>query len=130
MGHEQQPSAERPERVRVTGPRTSAARAARISVSAEIDAQTQLGEVFLDSLVRSQLRLALGVTLVLGLTVGALPLVLRVVPAWRAVTVLGVPLPWLLLSGVAYLEVIFLGWLYERRAYRNEKLFQDLLETR
>lgn len=123
-------SSERPTRVRVTAPQTLAARVTQVSLSAEIDAQTQLGEVFLGSLIRSQLRLALGVTLLLGVTVGALPLVLHLLPSLRTLSVLGVPLPWVLLSAVAYVEVILLGWVYERRSQRNEELFKDLLENR
>lgn len=123
-------SGDRPARVRVTSPRASAPRAKQVSIAAEIDAQTRLGEVYLGSLMRSQLRLALGVMLLLAATVGAIPLVLWLFPALRALPVLGVPLPWLLLSALAYIEVILLGWVYERRSQRNEELFRDLLEAR
>ena len=57
-----------PQRVRVTSPR--AGRPRRTSIASEIDAQTELGEIYMRSLLRSQLRLALGIVLVLGCTVG------------------------------------------------------------
>ena len=50
-----------PARVRVTGPARSGAALSQRCVS-EIDDQTELGEVYVRSLIRSQLRLALGVT--------------------------------------------------------------------
>lgn len=119
-----------PARVRVTSPRTSATRTRRVSIAAEIDAQTQLGDVYITSLMRSQLRLAIGVAGALVLTLGALPLLFLLVPALRRVSVLGIPLPWLLLTVVAFTEIIVLGWAYVRRAERNEADFSDLLDGR
>ncbi|EWT03121.1 membrane protein [Intrasporangium oryzae NRRL B-24470] len=119
-----------PQRVRVTSPRTSAARARSVSIASEIDAQTRLGEVYITSLMRSQLRLALLVVAVLGLTLGALPLLFDLVPAVGRLAVAGIPLPWLLLSVVAFAEIWVLGWLYVRQAERNEATFSDLLDGR
>ena len=117
-------------RVRVTSPRTSAARTRTVSIASEIDEQTRLGEVYITSLMRSQLRLALGVLLVIASTLGLLPLAFHLFPEIGRVDVLGVPLPWLLLTVVAFAEIITLGWLYVRRAERNEATFSDLLEGR
>ena len=119
-----------PRRVRVTSPRTDATRTRVTSVASEIDAQTRLGEVYITSLMRSQLRLAVGVLLALALTLGALPMLFHFVPAIGRVDVLGVPLAWLLLTVVASTEIIALGWLYVRQAERNEENFSDLLEGR
>lgn len=119
-----------PPRVRVTSPRTSAARTRRVSIASEIDAQTQLGEVYITSLMRSQLRLALRVTAVLVLTFGGLPLLFHLVPGFARLTVLGVPVPWILLTVVAFAEIVVLGWAYVRRAERNEDDFSDLLGIR
>lgn len=119
-----------PRRVRVTSPRASAGRVGRVSVASEIDAQTRLGEVYMRSLMRSQLRLALGVMGLLVATVGMLPVLFLLVPASRTFEVVGVPLPWLLLGFVVYPCLVGLGWLYVRRAERNEKAFTDLVERR
>lgn len=119
-----------PRRVRVTSPRIDATRTRVTSVASEIDAQTRLGEVYITSLMRSQLRLAVGVLLALALTLGALPMLFHFVPAIGRVDVLGVPLAWLLLTVVASTEIIALGWLYVRQAERNEENFSDLLEGR
>ena len=117
-------------RVRVTSPRTSAARTRTVSIASEIDEQTRLGEVYITSLMRSQLRLGLGVLLVLASTLGLLPLAFAVFPALGRLDVLGVPLPWLLLTVVAFTEIVALGWFYVRQAERNEATFSDLLEGR
>jgi hypothetical protein len=119
-----------PRRVRVTSPRADATRTRATSVASEIDAQTRLGEVYITSLMRCQLRLAVGVLLALGLTLGLLPLLFHLVPAIGQADVLGIPLPWLLLTVVASTEIIALGWLYVRQAERNEENFSDLLEGR
>ena len=119
-----------PERVRVTSPRTGAARARSVSIASEIDEQTPLGEVYVSSLIRSQLRLAVGVVGVLAVTFGTLPLLLMAVPGLSEVAVLGIPLPWLLLTVVAFTEIITLGVVYVRQAERNEDSFSDLLDGR
>ena len=118
------------QRVRVTSPRTSAARTRAVSIASEIDEQTRLGEVYITSLMRSQLRLAIGVLGVVALTLGVLPLLFWSVPAIGRLDVLGIPVPWLLLTVVAFAEVIVLGWLYVRQAERNEDNFSDLLDGR
>jgi len=117
-------------RVRVTSPRTSAARTRNVSIASEIDEQTRLGEVYITSLMRSQLRLALGVLLVLASTLGLLPILFHLVPEIGRVDVLGVPVPWILLTVVAFAEIISLGWYYVRHAERNEDAFSDLLDGR
>jgi hypothetical protein len=117
-----------PRRVRVTHPRTGAGDRARRSVSSEIDAQTELGEVFMRSLMRSQLRLALAVTTALVLTLGMVPVLFAVVPSARSAEVVGVPLPWLLLGVVVYPCLVALGWLYVRLAERTEQTFSDLVD--
>lgn len=116
---------EPPHRVRVTGPR--AGRPRRTSVAAEIDAQSRIGEVYMTSLLRSQLRLALRTVAALAATVGLLPLLLAVFPVLRTTRVLGVELPWVLLGFAVYPLLLALAWWYVRGAERNERSFQDLL---
>jgi hypothetical protein len=114
-----------PQRVRVTSPR--AGRPRRTSIASEIDAQTALGEIYMRSLMRTQLRLALGTVLVLALTVGLLPVLFLVAPAARTTDVAGIPLPWLVLGFAVYPVLIALAWSYVRRAERNERSFHDLV---
>ncbi|MEJ7833094.1 MAG: hypothetical protein WKF79_09280 [Nocardioides sp.] len=113
-----------PQRVRVTGPprrRTPRPRAG------DIDADTQLGMVYLRSLLREQLRLAMRVIGVLALTVGSLPLLFHLAPGLADIDVLGMPLAWLLLGVLVYPWLILLGWRFVRRAERNERDFADLM---
>ena len=115
-------------RVRITSPRTSAARSrARPSNAPEIDGLTPPGEVYVQSLIRAQLRLAGYVVLLLAATLGLLPVAFRVLPVGR-VHVLGVPLPWLLLGVAVYPWLLWLARWYVRRAERNEDAFEDLVK--
>ncbi len=119
-----------PRRVRVTSPRTSARRSKTLSVRSEIDAETQLGEIYMRSLMRTQLRLALSVIGLLAATLGMVPVVFLLAPATRSFAVAGVPLPWLLLGLGVYPYLVLVGWLYVRVAERNERAFSDLVERR
>ncbi|WP_066944595.1 hypothetical protein [Microtetraspora fusca] len=120
--------AERPRRVVVTSPRTAAARRPRRPLTTEIDEQTQLGEVYMASLVRTQFRLALFVCTVLACVVGGLPLLFLLVPELRSADLLGVPLPWLVLAGLIYPAFVVGAWLYVRQAERNERHFAELMD--
>ena len=114
-----------PARVRVTGPRHGRPR--RSTVVAEIDAQTVVGDIYIRSLLRSQLRLALAVLLTLLVTVGALPVVFHAWPALARRRVAGVPLEWLVLGACCYPVLVLLALLYVRRAERNERAFGELV---
>ncbi len=118
-----------PRRVRVVSPRSTAARAAaNRSVRREIDEQTIVGDVYMRSLVRLQLRLALGVCLIFAVLLGGLPLVLALQPRLADVRLLGLPLPWLLLGVLVYPTLVVAAWLYVRQAERNERDFADLVQ--
>ncbi len=116
-----------PARVRVTAPRTDVRRQQRRPAQ-EIDDQTELGTVYVRSLLWAQLRLSAGVLVVLGLVVGALPLLFALAPRVLARSVLGMPLTWTLLGFVVYPALVALGWFYVRRAERHERSFADLVE--
>ena len=113
-----------PPRVRITGPprrRTPTAR------TRDIDAETRLGEMLMGSLLRAQLRLALGVLAVLGVTLGLLPVLFRLAPSLAGADVLGLPLAWLVLGVLVYPFLVLLGWVYVRRAESNERDFAELV---
>lgn len=114
-----------PARVRVTSPRTAAT--ARRTVASEIDDQTELGAVYLRSLIRAQLRLAAGVLLVVALGAGGLPLLFRLAPELSRHRVLGMPLAWGLLAFVVYPLMVGLGWAFVRRAEGHERTFADMV---
>jgi hypothetical protein len=114
-------------RVRVTGPPR---RRAVVGRTADIDAGTRLGGVYMRSLLRDQLRLAVGVLTVMGLTIGLLPLLFYVAPELADVPVLGLPLGWLLPGVAVYPALVGLGWAYVRRAERNERDFAEIVSEK
>ncbi len=118
----------RPARVAVRAPATVLRARTPVAAAREIDEQTTLGDVFVRSLVRAQLRLALFVCAGLAVLLGGLPLLLALVPALTTTRLAGVPLPWLLLGGAAYPVLVLGGWLYVRQAERNERDFTELVE--
>ena len=118
-----------PRRVRVVSPRTRAARpVGRRPVSRDIGEQTIVGEVYMASLVRIQLRLAVGVLLILGVLLGGLPLLFLAEPDLVSVRLLGLPLPWLLLGVAVHPVLIGAALFYVRQAERNEADFVELVE--
>ena len=118
-----------PPRVRVTGPPRRRADVVRSTATREIDAETALGEVFMRSLLREQLLLAMRVLVALALTLGLLPLLFHLVPSLGDVRVGPVPLAWLLLGLLTYPWLVLLGWFYVRRSEANERDFADLVGT-
>lgn len=115
-------------RVRITSPLSTAPAHIRSSVGQEIDEATGVGEVYMQSLIRSQLRAAATVTITLLLTVVSLPLVFLWAPGLNDIRVLGIPLPWIVLGGLVHVGVITLGWLYVRHVERAERLFTLLVD--
>ncbi len=115
---------EPPPRVRVTGPDRRARPGTRIG---DIDEETRLGGLYVSSLLREQLGLAARILVVLALTVGSLPLLFHLAPGLADVRVLGLPLAWLVLGGLVYPWLVFLGWRYVRLAERNERDFAELM---
>jgi O-antigen/teichoic acid export membrane protein len=116
------------ERVRITNPLTTASPHLRRSVQQEIDESTAVGEVYMRSLIRSQLRLALVVLFTLMLSLGILPIVFITFDSVTTYRVAGVPLPWWILGLLVYPFLIVLGWLYTRQADRAESDFAELVE--
>jgi hypothetical protein len=98
-------------------------------VTSEIDAQTRIGEIYMSSLLRAQLRLAGAVITALGVLVAGLPVLFWLLPQAQQVKVFGMPLAWVLLGFAVYPFLVLLGWLYVRAAERNEKDFADAVES-
>jgi len=114
-------------RVRVTGPPRQVAARNRSRIG-DVHEQTPLGDVYLRSLLREQLRLALSVLAVVAVTLGGLPVLFRLAPEVAELEVLGFPLPWVMLGVLAYPFLLVVGWQYVRRVERNERDFADLVE--
>jgi hypothetical protein len=117
---------ERPGRVRITAPVTGRPR--RTTVVAEIDEGTGVGDAYMRSLLRSQFRLALGMTVVLISTVGLLPYAFAHIAWLRHDRVIGIPLAWVILGAGCYPVLLLIAWRYIRSAERNERDFSDLVQ--
>lgn len=113
------------ERVRVTGPPRRRPRVAR---AGEVDEDTRLGEVYVRSLLREQLWLALRTLTVLVLTVGMLPILFYAAPGLAELQLGPVPVIWLVLGVATYPLLLVLAWRYVRRAERNEAAFTELMD--
>jgi putative solute:sodium symporter small subunit len=118
-----------PARVRVTSPWTERPRLSpRRSAASEIDAQSEVGEIYVGTLLRAQLRLAVSILVALALTIGILPLVFIVVPSLTSRHVLGMPVSWGILAFGCYPVLVLLAWRYVRLAERNERAFARVVE--
>ena len=123
-------------RVRVTAPRAAAQNgtvlpavrsAAALREAAE---ESDAGQVFVRSLIRSQLRLALVVAGGFLLILLAFPLMLGFVPGLAESTIAGLPFDWVLLGAGSYPVVGLSAWLFIRTAARNEARYRDLVGDR
>src|SRR5436309_12269739 len=120
-----------PERVRITHPRTTTARSLPTRPPArELDELTELGEVYLASLMRTQRRTAFtacaaAVGALLGLAVAAAGFA-----GWSRLSVFGVSLPWLLVGVLVYPVLIVVGLVAVRRTERDEEDFAALMQQR
>jgi uncharacterized membrane protein (DUF485 family) len=115
--------------VRITSSRRDAARARSRPVSRDLDEQTELGDVYLEGLMREQLRLSLAVLALTVLGLATLPVLIALVPATRSVDVLGIPLPWIVLGVLVYPAAWVLARWYTRQAERIESDFTEVVET-
>ncbi len=119
-----------PARVRVTAPRAGSAAA---SIGAQpypgSDAPTSdIAGVYVRSLVRSQLRLAIVSALGFVVATTCFALVVAFAPGLDEAFLGGVPLSWLLLGIGVYPLAITIGGLFVRAANRNEARYRSLTE--
>jgi hypothetical protein len=127
-GTGQQPAAKR---VRVTSPRRDATvRGPLRPLTEEIDERTGLGEVYMEALVRAQLRLAASVLAATAILLGGLPLLFLAVPATSSIRVWQVPLPWLVMGVLVYPVVVLAARYYVRHSERIEHDFTELVARR
>lgn len=117
-----------PRRVRVTNPR--AARTPRQPVrpaSSEINDQTPVGEVYVNSLVSSQRRLAILVLGAMTIALAIAPIGLAIAPGYSIGAVFGIPLAWLILGVAVYPILVIAGWWHIRLATRAEADFTRVI---
>jgi hypothetical protein len=89
-----------------------------------------VGQLFVRSLIRSQLRLAVVVAGGFLLVLGAFPLLLALLPGLAETQVAGIPFDWLLLGAGIYPVIGLSAWIFIRAAARNEARYRDLAEDK
>ena len=114
----------RPQRVRVTAPRPGepiAAPAEHPSIE-----RSDTATVYVRSLIRSQLRLAIVCASGFIVSLGMLWLVLAAAPALEAVVIAGAPVSWLLLAFGAYPAILAFAVIFVVASTRNEAGYRSL----
>jgi len=114
---------QRPRRETVTRPTPKSPQRGPVGAGRDIDEQTTLGETYMRSLLRTQLRLGLSVLALVIIPLAILPMVWAIAPGIGRLTVGPVPLPWLVLGIGVYPLLVLAGWRYVRQAERNESEF-------
>lgn len=95
----------------------------------ELQEQTEVGDALVRGLVRAQLGLALRLGALMLAAMVALAVLDSAVPAFSAVTVLGVRPNWLILGLLVYPTMYGVGRLYIRLAEQGERDFIRIVEA-
>lgn len=95
----------------------------------ELQEQTEVGDALVRGLVRAQLGLALRLGALMLAAMVALAVLDSAVPAFSAVTVLGVRPNWLILGLLVYPAMYGIGRLYIRLAEQGERDFIRIVEA-
>ncbi|MBW3084906.1 hypothetical protein KEM60_01096 [Austwickia sp. TVS 96-490-7B] len=112
----------------MTSPRSQARRRhPKRTVSRELDEQTELGEVYVRSLMRAQLRLSFVVLGGVGLAVGLLPAVLTLIPSLSWLHIGPLSVTWVLVGTMLYPFLLVVARSYLRAAERVEHDFDELM---
>lgn len=118
-------------RERVAAPRRQAQPIPhRTSVSDEVAEQSDVGEVMVRSLIRSQLRLALVVASGFIASLLLCWALVRWIPTFSDARLLGIPVPWLILGVGIYPVIGACALLYVRAATKNENQYRDLVDEK
>ena len=96
---------------------------------AELEDQTSVGEVWVNQLVRAQLKLSIRLMALTVVLLGSIPIGFLLLPSLGTTTVLGLRLPWLLLGLAIYPFFVAVAWSYNRGAERNEQDFAEMVEN-
>nr|WP_242484484.1 hypothetical protein [Rhodococcus sp. MS16] len=94
----------------------------------EVQEQTEVGDAMIRGLVRAQLGLAIRLAVVVAGSLCAIPLSTMLFPALSDYSVWGIRLPWLVMGGAVLPLLLITGWVFVRRAERNEQDFTNLVD--
>lgn len=95
----------------------------------ELEEQTSWGKLLVKDLVKVQLRTALLLSALVVGVFGALPVLFYLLPGFSALTLAGIPIPWLILGVLPFPFLFGIGLWYNRLAERHERDFVDMIEN-
>lgn len=121
------PAKPRRQRVVLAEPRRASSYSARARV--ELAEQTSWGKLLVKDLVRVQLRAGLLLTGLVVVLLGALPLAFHFSPPLATVTIIGLPLSWVLLGILPFPLLFGVGLWYNRLAEEHERDFVAVIEN-
>jgi hypothetical protein len=113
-----------PARVLVTAPRSARARRGPVALDAAADPSA----VYVRSLIRAQLRVAVVSAATFAVLLAATATALMFVPQIRVATVDDIPIVWFVLGAGIYPLVLLVAILFVRATDRNEKRYRSLAE--
>ncbi|MGW7533722.1 hypothetical protein [Amycolatopsis sp. NPDC054798] len=95
----------------------------------ELEEQTSWGKLLVRDLVKVQLRTSVWLAVLVVVVLGALPALFYFLPAVARFTVIGIPIPWLVLGLLPFPFLFAVGLWYNRLAERHERDFVDMIEN-
>ena len=95
----------------------------------ELEEQTSWGKLLVKDLVKVQLRTALLFSVLVIAVFGALPVLFYLLPGFAALTLAGIPIPWLILGVLPFPFLFGVGLWYNMLAERHERDFVDMIEN-
>jgi uncharacterized membrane protein len=116
----------RRQRVVLADPRIAAS---TLRARVELEEQTSWGELLIKDLVKAQLRTGLLLALLVIVVLGSMPVTFYFVPSFGRLSIIGVPLPWLILGILPFPLLFGIGLWYNRLAERHERDFVDMIES-
>jgi hypothetical protein len=103
--------------------------ASTLRARVELEEQTSWGELLIKDLVKAQLRTGLLLALLVIVVLGSVPVTFYFVPSFGRLSIIGVPLPWLILGILPFPLLFGIGLWYNRLAEQHERDFVDMIET-
>jgi hypothetical protein len=116
----------RRQRVVLADPRVAAN---TLRARVELEEQTSWGELLVKDLVKAQFWTGLLLAFLVVAVLGSLPAIFYFLPSFARLSVIGVPLSWLILGILPFPLLFGVGLWYTRLAERHERDFVDMIEN-
>ncbi|PFG48183.1 hypothetical protein ATK36_3258 [Amycolatopsis sulphurea] len=95
----------------------------------ELEEQTSWGKRLVGDLVKAQLRTSVLLAVLVVGVLGTLPVLFFLLPGFARFTVIGIPVPWIVLGLLPFPFLFTVGLWYNRLAEGHERDFVDMIEN-